>query len=133
MHPTLLDDIRWILFDAVGTLIYADPPVAEVYHAAATRFGSRLNVGEIHDRFPRALAAEQQCGLPTSEENERQRWRRIVDRVIDDVPEAGEAIFEQLWRHFAQPESWRLYEDVPAALDMLAQRGYQLGIASNFD
>src|SRR5205814_9441809 len=42
-------------------------------------------------------------------------------------------IFEHLWVYFANPQSWRLYDDVPAALAALERRRYQLGIASNFD
>jgi len=129
----MLDGIRWILFDAVGTLIYADPPVADVYHAAAARFGSWLSVAEIGERFRRALAAEQACGTPVSEENERQRWRRIVGAVVDDVPADGDAVFEQLWQHFARSQCWRLFDDVRTALANLHGRGYRLGIASNFD
>jgi putative hydrolase of the HAD superfamily len=129
----MLHGIRWVLFDAVGTLIDADPPVAEVYHAAGQRFGSRRSVAEIGQRFRLALAAEQSNSRPTSESNERERWRQIVGHVMDDVPEAGDAIFEHLWRHFAQPQHWRVYDDVPDTLTALARHGFQLGIASNFD
>ena len=145
--------IRWILFDAVGTLIYADPPVAEVYHAAAQPFGSRLPIETIRQRFAAALCAEQsaagchvhacvggpapQSGVhllrpPTSEAAEHERWRRIVTRVIDDV-ENGDELFEQLWRHFAAPGHWRVYDDVPSAFYALRSRGFHVGIASNFD
>jgi putative hydrolase of the HAD superfamily len=125
-------DARWILFDAVGTLIQPDPPVAEVYHAAGRRFGSQLQQDEILARFGQALAREQSGG-PTTEANERQRWRRIVRQVIDDVPLRADALFEALWHHFAQPPHWRLYEDVAGMLDALRGLGFKLGIASNFD
>jgi putative hydrolase of the HAD superfamily len=123
----------WVLFDAVGTLIAPDPPVAEVYRGAAERFGSRLDLATIWQRFRQALAEEHAAGEPTSEPQERERWRRIVGRVIDDVPAASDALFQQLWNHFAQPQSWRLYDDVTPALAALAAHGYRWGIASNFD
>jgi putative hydrolase of the HAD superfamily len=69
----------------------------------------------------------------TSEAQERERWRRIVAAVFDDVPDASEVLFDSLWRHFAQPEHWRLYDDAPAVLEELAARGMRLAIASNFD
>jgi putative hydrolase of the HAD superfamily len=122
-----------ILFDAVGTLLYADPPVIEVYHAAAGRFGSRLTADEIHHRFHAAFAAQQRPNEPTSEPLERKRWQRIVAAVFDDVPDASGPLFEQLWQHFAEPQHWRLYDDVAPALDALRRRGVRLGIASNFD
>jgi putative hydrolase of the HAD superfamily len=136
-------DIHCILFDAVGTLIYPDPPVAEVYHAAARDFGSRFAAREVHSRFREALAKEHGADAtdpaalsrpPTSEVHERQRWQRIVRRVIDDVDsQAASALFERLWEHFARPEHWRCYEDVEPAIEELVERGCRLGIASNFD
>jgi len=125
--------IHWILFDAVGTLIYADPPVADVYHGIGYSFGSKLNRDEICLRFPLALAAEHSVTQPTSEAHERERWRRIVANVIDDVGDATNQVFEQLWQHFAQPRHWRLFDDASPALRELRRRGFRLGIASNFD
>lgn len=129
----MLDGIRWVLFDAVGTLIYPDPPVADVYYAAGQQFGSRLSIHEIRQRFAAALTANYSGGGPTNETNERQRWRSIVSHVISDVADAREAIYEHLWEHFARPQHWRLYDDVAETLSELRRRGFQLGIASNFD
>lgn len=131
-QPNLLNGIEWILFDAVGTLIYPDPPVADAYHAAGLRFGSRLSVDEIRQRFHAALAKNQTCGEPTNEAKERDRWRRIVRSVFDDVEEDREALFENLWQHFAHPQHWRAFDDVTALAD-LRTHGYRIGIASNFD
>ena len=132
-------DVRWVLFDAVGTLIYADPPVVGVYEDAGRRFGSRLDARQIAAHFRRALAAELGPAddlrrPPTSEANELARWRRIVAAVFPDVPPAAaQSLFDSLWQHFAQPTSWRSYPDVEPALRQLRQRGPRLGIASNFD
>jgi putative hydrolase of the HAD superfamily len=128
----LLDGIEWILFDAVGTLIYPDPPVAEAYHTVGQKFGSQLAVDEIRGRFRAALAANQACGEATNEARERDRWRTIVRRVINDVTEGGEALFESLWQHFAQSQHWQTFDDATALTDLRA-RGYRIGIASNFD
>jgi putative hydrolase of the HAD superfamily len=129
----MLDGIRWVLFDAVGTLIYPDPPVANAYHAAGQQFGSRLSIDEICQRFAAALRANYSGGGPTSEAHERERWQSIVRQVMSDVASAREAIFDHLWEHFAQPHHWRLYDDVATTLSALRRRGFQLGIASNFD
>jgi putative hydrolase of the HAD superfamily len=51
--------VRWILFDAVGTLIYPDPPVAEAYRAVALRFGLELSIATIGQRFASAVSHEQ--------------------------------------------------------------------------
>jgi putative hydrolase of the HAD superfamily len=128
----MLDGIRWVLFDAVGTLIYADPPVPEVYHAVGRQLGSQLSVDYIRKRFPEVFAAHQHVGLVTTEEIERERWRSIVQQVIVDAPHERDAIFETLWQHFAQPQHWRLYADVADVLTALRRR-LHVGIASNFD
>jgi putative hydrolase of the HAD superfamily len=132
MKP-MLEGIRCILFDAVGTLIYPEPSVAEVYHGIGRSFGSQLQISDIRHRFQHALAAERCDENSTSEATERQRWRRVVASVIDDIGDASDEAFEQLWNHFAQPQHWRLYHDVQQALGNLSRRGYLLGIASNFD
>ena len=134
----MLHGVRWVLFDAVGTLNYPDPPVAEVYFGAARQFGSSLCVSEIETRFSGALLAEQRAASgklerpPTSEIQERERWRRIVAGVIDDVLRPEE-LFAQLWEHFSRSEHWGVYTDVSPALEALVDSGVRVGIASNFD
>jgi putative hydrolase of the HAD superfamily len=129
--------VKAIVFDAVGTLIHADPPVAEVYHLAGWQHGSQLGRDEITQRFRAAFtASEAGTGLvrpATSESLERERWRKIVASVFDDVPDPGGVLFDSLWRHFAQAEHWRLFDDAAAVLDELAGNGLRLAIASNFD
>jgi putative hydrolase of the HAD superfamily len=129
--------VKAIVFDAVGTLIYADPPVAEVYHLAGWQHGSELSRDEVARRFRAAFtqseAGEDLTRPATSESHERQRWQQIVATVFDDVPDPGGPLFRQLLQHFAQPEHWRMFDDAAAVLDELAGRGIRLAIASNFD
>jgi putative hydrolase of the HAD superfamily len=128
----LLDGIEWLLFDAVGTLIYPDPPVAEAYRSVGQGFGSRLSHAEIRQRFGEAFKVHHAQGEATSEANERQRWRKIVASVFTDMDERTDVLFERLWSHFADPLHWQTFDDT-TALSALRRRGYQLGIASNFD
>src|SRR5688500_14012254 len=96
--------VRAVVFDAVGTLIYPFPPVAEAYHLAGWSNGSKLPVTQMWRRF-RAAFAKSQLGngegrgegapqngdlrrAPTSEAIERERWRLIVGEVFTDVPDA---------------------------------------------
>jgi putative hydrolase of the HAD superfamily len=138
MSPNVLPaGVKAVVFDAVGTLLHADPPVADVYHLAGWQHGSQLTRDEVGRRMRAAFAASETGeGLirqATSEPLEHERWRRIVTTVFEDVPDAGESLFRMLWRHFAQPEHWRLFDDAAAVLDELATRGLRLAIASNFD
>jgi putative hydrolase of the HAD superfamily len=131
---TVPPGVRWVLFDAVGTLLYPHPAVAEAYAAAAQRHGSKLTASEAADRFRTAFESHTQSSGPTDEPREKERWRRIVAATIDDVcSDHQESLFQELWNHFAQPDHWRVYDDVPPALAELSARGCRLGIASNFD
>lgn len=129
--------VRCILFDAVGTLIYPEPPVHLVYTAAAGECGLTLHEALVERRFVDAFrkqythaAVDDDC--TTSEEIERNRWRAIVIDVFQQLAPC-DALFERLWHHFAQPASWRLFDDVTECLRGLSDRGFLLGIASNFD
>lgn len=134
--------IRCVAFDAVGTLIEAEPSVADVYTDIGRRHGSRLNREHVLQRFVVAfeLCAESDrkkgaAGLLTSEEREWARWRWIVGEIfseIDDVNVVGR-IFEELFTHFGQPESWRCFRDVGAAVATIEEFGLPMVIASNFD
>jgi putative hydrolase of the HAD superfamily len=129
-----------IAFDAVGTIIQPTPPAGEVYYEVARRFGSRLGHDDIGRRFRRAfretergdMAAEAGIRLLTSETREKERWRRIVATVIDDIPDSS-GCFAELFAHFARPESWKCFDEVPAVLAELRAAGYRVAIASNFD
>jgi putative hydrolase of the HAD superfamily len=131
-RPESACDVRIILFDAVGTLIHVRPSVAEVYRRVGLRYGSQLTAEQIGRRFRESLARHQNGGR-TNEPRERQRWRTIVAEVLDDIPQAGDHPFEELWDAFRQPEQWSLYNDVAEVWEELRCRGRVLGIASNFD
>jgi putative hydrolase of the HAD superfamily len=128
--------IRGVVFDAVGTLIYAEPPVAVAYHDVGRRYGSRKTCEEVGAAFRKAFAAEETADLAgdlaTSEHREQQRWRTIVAHVLDDADDA-EACFRELYDHFAQPNAWRVYADAEVLLERLLDAGRAVGIASNFD
>jgi putative hydrolase of the HAD superfamily len=127
--------IRAVFFDAVGTLIYPDPPAPVVYAEVGKRHGSRLGIEEITARFRSAFGRQEEAdrrhGWRTSEQREVERWRQIVGEVLDDVRDP-EACFRELYEHFGRPDGWRLDADA-AVLGAVAARGFVCGIASNYD
>lgn len=130
-----LTSIRWIAFDAVGTLIFPDPPVHLAYYRVGQKFGSQFSPAEVRTRFETAYAERVQ-GLWSSaaacEAGEREFWQSVVADVLPDVNDP-QACFEELFAHFADPASWQCLADVEETLGELAARGYRLAIASNFD
>ena len=138
-EPDDWNRIRCVVFDAVGTVIFAQPAVAEVYAAIGERHGSKRTQAEISRQFravfPRLLAEHNTRGvLPgqTSEEDESQFWRDVVTAIFDDV-EQPRACFQELWDHFARPVAWRCFDDVGPTISSLTGRGCEIVIASNFD
>jgi putative hydrolase of the HAD superfamily len=133
----MISNVQAVLFDAVGTLIEPDPPVAVAYEAAGRRFGSSLSCGEILPRFRAAFARQERLDETeflgaTDEARERRRWQAIVAETFDDVAD-GAGLFAELWRHFAAPANWRLCTGAAECWRRLSAQGLTLGIASNFD
>lgn len=131
--------IRWIAFDAVGTLIYPEPDVATAYAIIGQKYGSRLTAADLRSRFSGVFAESMSACLPTesgdvvtNEELELQRWQWIVDQMLPDVTDK-ESCFQELYDHFARPESWRLFPDAAEAINTLSRQALRLAIASNFD
>src|SRR5579862_655118 len=128
--------IRAIFFDAVGTLIHPEPSAIEVYADVGRRFGSRRDIATIANRFRAAFQRQEvydrEHGYRTDHEREVSRWRTIIGEVLDDASDV-EACFQTLYLHFALPQSWRCEPDAEAVLRELSERGYLLGMASNFD
>jgi putative hydrolase of the HAD superfamily len=110
--------------------------VSEAYALHAQRFGIHKTQDEIAALFRQAFARQEQldqrAGNTTSEPREELRWRQIVGTVFPESPDPS-ALFDALWQHFADPASWSLFEDVAFAWPVLAERGLQLAVASNFD
>lgn len=123
-----------ILLDAVGTLIYPEPTVAEVYAVVGSRLGWPLPQQEVAARFQaawkRQTAQDEADGWRSSEGRELDRWQTIVAEVFQSN---SPALFNDLWHHFAQPVHWATYPEVAGTLRTLAARGHRLFITSNFD
>ena len=98
--------IAGIVLDAVGTLIKPVPSVAEAYTEAARRQGVELNCDEVRARFNLHFQSDEVRGdrgiHSTDEATEIWRWRRIVTKVLPEVPDP-QRTFAELWEHFGQP------------------------------
>ena len=129
--------VRAVLLDVVGTVLDPEPSVADAYARAGHQFGSRLQPDQIEPRFHGAFKRQEHVDRDrhdgrTDDRRERDRWRAIVHDVFDDVDDR-EGLFETLWDHFAQSNHWRVFDDVPEAIESLVSRGLIVGLASNFD
>jgi putative hydrolase of the HAD superfamily len=130
------ESVRAVFFDAVGTLLIAQPSPVRVYVDAAAAQGVVLSEAEVRRRFWTAFQAEEEAdrlaGWRVNEDRELRRWRKIVSATLPEVPDS-ERCFQSLWDHFSRPSGWQAQAGAQDVLSKLAQRGLVIGIASNFD
>lgn len=128
--------VRCVAFDAVGTVMFADPPVTDAYARIAARYGSTQSPDEIRRRFAAAMSIferdSHERDYRTSEQRERELWREVVDQVVDDVRDV-DACFDELFEWFGRPDAWRQYDDVALVLQQLVGFQADVVLASNFD
>jgi putative hydrolase of the HAD superfamily len=120
--------IQAVTFDAGGTLIEPWPSVGHIYAEVAARFGLRAEPARLNRQFAGAWRAKR--GFDYS----RAAWLDLVERSFAGVAEPlPEGYFAAVYERFAEPDAWRVFDDVPPTLDLLAKRGVRLAVVSNWD
>lgn len=132
----IADNIKIVLFDAVGTIIFPKPEISQAYFDIGSRYLEELDQQQVLSRFQRVFSSvfsAENARMPVTEESTVLAWRKVVEGTFPECEEASGELFQALWEHFASSESWGIYEDVAACFERLLNRGLVLGIASNFD
>ena len=128
--PSSRVPIKAVTFDVGGTLIEPWPSVGHVYAEVAARHGLKnLSPEELNSRFKTAWRNRKHFDYT------RRDWAELVDEVFGSAvatPPNGK-FFDELYNRFAEPDAWRIFEDVEPTLNALASRGVRLGIISNWD
>jgi putative hydrolase of the HAD superfamily len=121
--------IEAVTFDAGGTLIAPRPSVGDVYAAVAAQFGvTGVSPDRLNGRFANVWHDKKEFDYS------RPAWFELVrETFADRAAELPEAFFPAVYERFAEPDVWRVYEDVIPVLENLAVRGLRLGIVSNWD
>ncbi len=121
--------IRAVTFDVGGTLIEPWPSVGRVYAQIAERHGVHVSAEQLDGQFAAAWKAKKNFGYSMSD------WSDLVNHSFAGLAGAppNEALFSDLYRHFATAAPWRVFDDVLPCLQRLKQRGLKLGIISNWD
>lgn len=134
---------RALLLDAAGTLIELAEPLGESYARIAARFGAPISAWRLEDAFARCFRSAPPMVFPgetpaRSAELERAWWHDLVRQVFLSAdsavrPRDLDACFDALWRHFADPRSWRARTGAHEALRALRGAGLRCAVVSNFD
>jgi len=131
--------IRAILFDGVGTLFYLTKSVGDHYAYVGREVGLELDAQKLESAFHAAW--KQMPRRPAidgpRENDDKDWWRKLVAHVFNEVASSVSELdrdnfFEVAYEHFAEPDVWELYPEVPGVLEELAPR-FRLAVISNFD
>jgi len=131
--------LKAIFFDAVGTLLYLTNTVGDHYAYVSREVGLDLDAPQLERAFHTAwnqMPERPAIGGPR-ENDDKGWWRELVTLVLHQVaPSLSEFdrdnFFEVAYEHFAEADVWRVYPEVPEALEQLQMR-FQLAVISNFD
>ena len=125
-----LGNIQAVTFDVGGTLIKPWPSVGHVYADVAARHGYKsLSADLLNHNFAAAWQAKKNFNHTRSD------WGDLVNRTFAGMlPQPpDEAFFDDLYNHFAEPDCWKIVDDVLPTIEALRERDIRLGIISNWD
>jgi putative hydrolase of the HAD superfamily len=135
--------IKVIFFDAAGTLFHVKGSVADIYLRHAEKYGVLRTpdlLEAIRHAFARAFADAPPPVFAVNDPKEikqceRLWWFDVVHSVWYRVGmfERFDEYFEDVFDAFGGPSYWTLYPETLGVLKELKERGYELGIISNFD
>lgn len=129
-----------LFFDAAYTLIKPRAKLGEIYAEVAHRFN--------HNPNPEALTAQfspvfhdlkrgrtRPVGVPETPEETRSFWSSVIAEIFRRAgePLPPEPYTRELFDEFTTDHCWLPYSDAAATLEQLRERGYILGVLSNFD
>jgi putative hydrolase of the HAD superfamily len=123
--------LRAVLFDAAETLFTTRGTVGELYAAVARDYGCTAPASQIQEAFVR----EFRHSGPLTTRGESQWWRDVVERVFNEVGMVDnfEEFFQKVYDQFCDSRGWLLFPETREVLTELKQRGFRLGVISNFD
>ena len=133
--------IQIVFLDAGETILYPHPSFSELFASVATEYGRPLDATEVQ-KVRRRLAphlvdiredAGAVGGASLSEEQSRAFWTLLYRRFLEELGMTDEGLVERLFTVFSSTSTYRLYDDVLPALAELGERGYRLGLISNFE
>jgi putative hydrolase of the HAD superfamily len=135
------DGIRAITFDVGDTLIRATPSVGEIYAGICLDHGVDLDPDLCNRTFEatwRRRSVESPPGrdrFTSGERGEDGWWEDLVREVMAEcgIPPERVPPIDTFREAFADPGSWKIYDEVPASLEALQESGYELAVLSNWD
>ncbi len=130
-----------VFFDAGGTLFDVAEPVGNTYATLAQWFNQKVEPERLQFNFLAAfkrmppLAFDPKLSEKDLFKAEYQWWFQLVSNVFSESGEFKnfEEFFAEAYAHYAQPQAWKLFDDVLPTLEILQEKRIKMGVISNFD
>ncbi len=128
-----------VFLDAADTLFYIKDGLGRTYADVAKKFGNNPSPDSIKRSFGRVFKSAPPLAFGDVSHVRRQSlekmwWKEVVAEVYRDVGdlERFDDYFDELYEVF-RTTAWEIYPETIEVLSLLKQKGYRLGIISNFD
>ena len=127
-----------VFFDIGGTLMFADPPVPDVFTRVARRRGHGITVRDVEPCMQQADEYYQSEYMRDGDfwcDHDRavQLWLDMYALMADYAGISDPGLPQAVYDEYLRPENWSLFPDAPACLKGLKRRGFKLGVISNWD
>jgi putative hydrolase of the HAD superfamily len=131
--------VRAVFFDAGETLVHPHPSFPELLALVLQEEGFAVEAPKIRERLTvvseRFLKAARENELwSTSAEKSRAFWSSVYRTFLGElgIPWT-DRLAQRLYETFTDLSNYRLFPDVLNVLELLGDRGLQLGLVSNFE
>ncbi len=133
--------IEIVFLDAGETILYPHPSFSELFARIVSEAGREITAGDVEE-VRRRLAPHlvdmvedsgAEGGISLSEASSKTFWTFLYRRFLEELGMADEELVKRLFATFSSTSTYRLYDDVLPALHELSERGYRLGLISNFE
>ncbi|HEX8597251.1 MAG TPA: HAD-IA family hydrolase [Chloroflexia bacterium] len=138
----MFEHVRAVFLDAGLTLVYSELSLSHLCYEVGREHGLHLSVEALEEAVPRASAflhhtQRSDPDLWSSDERVQRLWAGYYTAVFREARvEADEATLDAcavgVYRRYLVPGAWKLYPDVLPTLASLSDRGYKLGVVSDW-
>jgi putative hydrolase of the HAD superfamily len=131
-----------VFLDAGETMIHPHPSFPELFSNVLGEAGHTVDLERILEtvsvyskRWSETARREGRGPWSVSQEASRAFWLDVYRGFLADLGIEGDraGLAERMYSTFSDPANYRAYPDVLPALEELRERGYTLGLISNFE